>query len=83
MKKFIFSLLFLSTYFVGWNQQPLLQNVMNRNTTSLNGKWNYIIDPYEMGYYDYRWVPYDQNPKPQDRAFYINAKPKDKSERIE
>jgi beta-glucuronidase len=50
---------------------------------SLNGKWNYIVDPYEMGYYDYRYVPYDQNPKPQDRAFFTNSKPKDKTERIE
>ncbi len=64
-------------------QTPLIQNINNRAVLSLNGKWNYIIDPYEMGYYDYRAIPFDENPKPQDRAFYTNAKPKDKSERIE
>ncbi|MCX6267342.1 MAG: beta-glucuronidase [Bacteroidetes bacterium] len=64
--------------------QPLLiQNISKRAILSLNGKWNYIIDPYEMGYYDYRTKPYDENPKPQDRAFYTNTKPKDKTERIE
>ncbi len=64
-------------------QAPLIQNISNRAALSLNGKWNYIIDPYEMGYYDYRSKPYDENQKPQDRAFYTNTKPKDKTERIE
>ncbi len=64
-------------------QNDLIQNTANRHTTSLNGKWNYIVDPYEMGYYDYRFIPYDQNPKPQDRAYFTNSKPKDKTERIE
>lgn len=62
---------------------PLIQNAESRSTLSLNGKWNYIVDPYEMGYYDYRYVPYDQNPKPQDRAYFTNTKPKDRTERIE
>ena len=65
------------------SQDKLIQNIYNRDVQSLNGKWNYIVDPYEMGYYDYRTIPYDQNPKPQDRAFYTNTKPKDKTERIE
>ncbi len=65
------------------SRAQVLQNCLNRNPVSLNGKWNYIIDPYEMGYYDYRYIPYDQNPKPQDRAYFTNTKPKDRSERIE
>lgn len=64
-------------------QVPLIQNISARTTLSLNGKWNYIIDPYEVGYYDYRTRPYDENPKPQDRAFFTNTKPEDKTERIE
>ncbi|MFZ4521283.1 MAG: glycoside hydrolase family 2 protein [Bacteroidales bacterium] len=64
-------------------QSQLIQNISERVALSLNGKWNYIIDPYEMGYYDYRTRPYDENPKPQDRAFFTNTKPKDKTERIE
>lgn len=64
-------------------QETAIQNVYGRQITSLNGKWNYIVDPYEMGYYDNKYVPYDQNPKPQDRAYYMNAKPASKSDRIE
>lgn len=66
-----------------FGQAPLIQHISARSSLSLNGKWNYIIDPYEMGYYDYRSKPYDENPKPQDRAFFTNTKPKDKTERIE
>lgn len=34
---------------------PLVSNVYGRqNTTSLNGKWNYIVDVQERGFYDYR-----------------------------
>ena len=29
---------------------PLIQNIQGRNSITLNGKWNYIIDPYETGY---------------------------------
>ncbi len=38
----------------GMAQSPLIQNVYNREALSLNGDWNYIVDPYENGYYDYR-----------------------------
>ena len=48
---------------------PLVGNVLNRQTTSLNGKWHYIIDVQEEGYYDYRMNPtrwgFFQNAKPQ------------------
>ena len=48
---------------------PLLGNVMARETTSLNGAWNYIVDVQEEGYYDYRMNPtrwgFFQNAKPQ------------------
>ncbi|MEI6950633.1 glycoside hydrolase family 2 TIM barrel-domain containing protein [Paraflavisolibacter sp. H34] len=36
-------------------QEPLLNPGLSRKTTSLNGTWQYIIDPYETGYYDYRF----------------------------
>jgi beta-glucuronidase len=28
---------------------PLIQGVMNRKTTSLNGEWHYIVDPHDEG----------------------------------
>lgn len=35
--------------------QNLLTNPHARATLSLNGEWQYIIDPYETGFYDYRF----------------------------
>ncbi len=50
---------------------PLIINIDNRTTTSLNGKWQIIVDPYELGYYDYRYEPspwgWFKNDKPQNR----------------
>lgn len=36
-----------------------IMNVASRNTTSLDGQWKTIVDPFENGYYDYRLRPYD------------------------
>jgi beta-glucuronidase len=47
-----------------------------RKTTSLNGQWQVIIDPYESGFYNYRY-------QPSDNGYFKNAKPKNKSELIE
>ena len=33
---------------------PLIQNVYGRSIQTLNGYWNYIVDPFETGYSDYR-----------------------------
>jgi len=63
--------------------QDLLINTSNRNVTTLNGTWHYIVDPYETGYYNYRYEPYDQLEKEDWSAFYINYHPKDKMERVE
>lgn len=66
-----------------YSQTDLLINAYNRNSTSLNGEWNYIVDPYETGFYNYRSEPYDKYPNPGNGAYFMNAKPKDKSELIE
>ena len=58
---------------------PIYSQITNpylRNHESLNGEWNIIIDPYENGFYNYR---YEENPN----GFLKNQKPKDKSELIE
>lgn len=34
-------------------------NIGSRQTTSLDGQWKTIVDPFENGYYDYRLKPYD------------------------
>lgn len=38
---------------------PQIINVAGRNTTSLDGQWKTIVDPFENGYYDYRLNPSD------------------------
>lgn len=65
------------------NAQTLLTNTSNRNTTSLNGNWHYIVDPYETGYYNYRHQAYDQLEGEQKSAFYSNYKPENKKELVE
>src|SRR5262249_36293587 len=57
--------------------EPLLiQNVYGRKIRSLEGPWRAIVDPYENGYYDYRY-------EVQKDGYFINRKPSSKSDRIE
>ena len=64
-------------------QENLLINVYNRHSQSLNGKWNYIVDPHENGYYNYRYEPYENLAEPDKGAYFTNAKPIDKSDLVE
>ena len=64
-------------------QEQLLINSYNRQQTSLNGNWHYIVDPYENGYYNYRYEPFDQQESPWASAFFLNSKPKNESDLIE
>lgn len=58
-------------------------NLSGRTTTTLNGTWNYIVDPYETGYYNFRQQAYDQQKTPSNAAFYRNYHAKDKQELVE
>src|SRR5450759_4389477 len=80
MKKLVILLMVLSELYT--NEQQEMNNVKGRNTLSLNGKWNYIIDPYETGYYDYRYQPLDANPNPQS-GFFLDQHQTDKSQLLE
>ncbi len=55
-------------------QTPLINNVYNRKTKSLNGDWHYIVDPYENGFYNYRYEPFEAQENPGKGAFFTNAK---------
>ena len=57
---------------------PLIQNVDAHSTTSLDGQWQAIVDPYDVGAFDYRGQPLKNN-----AAFYKDYKPKSKSELVE
>ncbi len=54
----------------------LITNVDGRTTTSLNGKWETIIDPYETGYYDYRY-------EPGSNGYFKNRHARNKSDLVE
>ena len=51
-------------------------NVDGRRTTSLNGAWQTIVDPFEVGYYNYRM-------QPEQNGFFRNQKPASPSDRVE
>lgn len=67
---------------ISYGQVTAIQNIQGRKIQSLNGKWNYIIDPYENGYYDYRHDPFDQS-KTGTGGYFDDKVQKDKSELIE
>ncbi|MFV0536025.1 MAG: glycoside hydrolase family 2 protein [Dysgonomonas sp.] len=56
---------------------PLVSNIYSRQSISLNGKWNYIADPLENGYYDYRLKPFTTN------GFFENKKAQSPSDLVE
>lgn len=69
-------LLSLMTLSVSAQEVPQLGNVMCHETMLLNGKWHYIVDVQEEGYYDYRM-------NPTKWGFFCNAKPQRPEDLIE
>ncbi|MFA9389872.1 MAG: glycoside hydrolase family 2 protein [Prolixibacteraceae bacterium] len=65
--------------------EHLIINSQNREATSLNGQWNYIVDQYENGFFNYRLQPFDEQPNYQHNhgAFYADYQQQDKTELIE
>ena len=59
-----------------FGQTPLITNIDGRQRMNLGGRWQTIIDPYENGYYDYRY-------QPSPNGYFKNAKPKTPSDLIE
>ena len=62
--------------------QVTLGDVFARHPVSLNGKWHYIVDPYDTGYYDYRREAYDKQSRPSS-GYFLDQRPKDKSDLVE
>jgi len=42
---------------INYGLHPQIINVSGRETTSLNGEWDVIVDPFENGWYNYRRAP--------------------------
>ncbi|MBZ9787637.1 beta galactosidase jelly roll domain-containing protein [Psychroflexus sp. CAK57W] len=81
MKKSFFNLLLLMiTSVPASSQEDLIVNIDGRETISLNGTWNYIIDPYETGFYNYRYKERDEN---DPEAYWNRPVVKKKTDRVE
>src|SRR5918911_2393429 len=76
MKLFLVISLLVLVPAVRAQQVGLIANTDGRKTMSLDGQWQVIVDPYESGYYNYRY-------QPSDNGYFKNAKPKTKSDLIE
>jgi beta-glucuronidase len=57
---------------------PLIANIQARHATILDGEWRTIVDPYDVGYLDYRAKLQTGN-----GAFFKNHKPQSPSELVE
>lgn len=82
VKKYSLFTLFFFAIILDALSQDLIQNISDRNNQSLNGRWNYIIDPYENGFYDYRREAFDQS-KTGTGGYYDDKKLSNKSELLE
>lgn len=80
MKKIYWLVLLLASHLAVKAQDSLITDIGARKTTSLNGKWQYIVDPYETGFYDYRYK--ELNEKNPD-AFWNTDVQKDRTEKKE
>ncbi len=83
IKNIIFIITLIAFAKASFAQENLIINSYNRSTTSLNGSWKYIVDPYENGYYNYRYEPFDKQENPLVSAFFMNSKPNKPSDLIE
>src|ERR1017187_7962849 len=59
--------------------EVVVADLFARQTTSLNGKWHVIVDPYDTGYFDYRRQPYDAATKVSG-GFALDQQAKDKTD---
>jgi beta-glucuronidase len=71
-----FSVFFFALSLLG-QQLDTIQNAGARSGASLNGAWQYLLDPYNAGYYDFHMKPIS------DGGLGSNREPKDKGDKYE
>lgn len=81
-RNFLLFLIVICAVFSNTYAQKTIQNIDSRNNLSLNGEWNYILDPYKMGYLDYRQEPFDASLTGKG-GFYENITNPKKNEKVE
>ncbi|MGZ3881289.1 MAG: glycoside hydrolase family 2 protein [Flavisolibacter sp.] len=80
MSRILLFLFLFTSSISSFSQQPLITDIASRKTISLNGKWQYIVDPYETGFRNYRWDERAQNDK---EAYWSSDIPENKTDRKE
>jgi len=81
MRKIVYTVWFLVGFILSARAQGnLITNIQSREVLSLNGKWQYIVDPYETGFYDYRYHELKEN---NPDAYWNTDKPANKSDKKE
>ena len=83
MKNILIAIVGLLAIQTSIGQNTIIQNVYNRSSTSLNGDWKYIVDPYENGYFNYRYEAFDKQATFSKSAFFMNSKPEGPQELLE
>ena len=54
MRSLFLSLTFVTLAAAAQTPAPLITNIEGRTTINLDGQWHTIVDPYDVGYYDYQ-----------------------------
>ncbi|MBX9853113.1 MAG: beta-glucuronidase [Cytophagaceae bacterium] len=74
--RIVFVFFLLVSFSAGAQYASLVHNPEGRNKISLNGQWQIIVDPYENGFYNYRY-------QEKTDGYFLNEKPKTKTHLIE
>ncbi len=75
-KFFLLALCQLSIFPLTVNAEDYVQNAYARSSQSLDGQWDRIVDPYENGYYNHRYLP-------NENGFFKNQVAKNKTDLVE
>ncbi|RYY99743.1 MAG: beta-glucuronidase [Chitinophagaceae bacterium] len=78
--RLLLSFLLLTCSVAATAQQLSLTNIAGRHSLSLNGRWHYIVDPYETGFYNYRYQERSANDR---EAYWNNDVPDNRTDRKE
>ena len=81
LRRWVLAVAVLSVQFVPDSRAqvaPLIANIAARQTLNLDGQWHAIVDPYDVGYTDYRAKPITGN-----SGFFKDHKPQSPSELVE
>ncbi len=80
LKSLVLLMAFTTAQIATLHAQNLITSVQNRETLSLKGEWQYIIDPLETGFYNYR---FDEMAEGDPGAYWNSDIPENRTVRLE